>query len=199
MRPVGSSRLFRLLPSCAALFGLRAAELRPVPPKSAWFVCKWFAPKQAKPPSAAVVEPGAWDEDTPAGPAGESGAIPQPTRSGNASDDKLARLLTSLRLQTLAMISSTSAAMRVGTAASMSVARRPRSLSCGQLVRREDRRGMANDRMRWARLRKLQAGSSARWCRTLRARRNRRSPGPRPADASASGQTATPPGSRAPR
>jgi hypothetical protein len=45
---VGSCRLFRLEPSRAVLSGVRAAELRPVPPKSAWFVCKWFAPRQAK-------------------------------------------------------------------------------------------------------------------------------------------------------
>jgi hypothetical protein len=48
MSPVRSCRLFRLEPSPAVLFGVRAAELRPVPPSSAWFVCKWFAPKQAE-------------------------------------------------------------------------------------------------------------------------------------------------------
>jgi hypothetical protein len=37
-------RLVRLVPFRAVLSELRAAEVPPVPPKSAWFVCKWFAP-----------------------------------------------------------------------------------------------------------------------------------------------------------
>jgi hypothetical protein len=48
MSPVGSCRLVRLVPFRAVLLGLRAAEIRPVPPKPAWFVCKWFAPRLAK-------------------------------------------------------------------------------------------------------------------------------------------------------
>jgi transcriptional regulator with XRE-family HTH domain len=48
MSPVAPCRLFRLKPFPAVLFGVRAAELRPVPPSSAWFVCKWFAPRQAE-------------------------------------------------------------------------------------------------------------------------------------------------------
>jgi hypothetical protein len=46
--PVGSCRLFRLEPFRAVLFAVRAADFRPVPSSSAWFVCKWFAPRQAK-------------------------------------------------------------------------------------------------------------------------------------------------------
>jgi hypothetical protein len=47
MSPVASCRLFRLEPFHAVVFGLRVAEFRSVPPTSAWFVCKWFAPRQA--------------------------------------------------------------------------------------------------------------------------------------------------------
>src|ERR687892_1318279 len=42
MRPAISCRPVRLVPFRASLSGLRAAEVRPVPPKSAWFGCKWF-------------------------------------------------------------------------------------------------------------------------------------------------------------
>jgi hypothetical protein len=49
MSPVGSCRLFRLEPSGAALFGLRAVLYRPVPPSSAWFVCKIVYTKASKP------------------------------------------------------------------------------------------------------------------------------------------------------
>src|ERR671918_892047 len=48
MRPAIPCRPVRLVPFRAVLSGLRAAEVRPMPPKSAWFVCKRFAPKQAK-------------------------------------------------------------------------------------------------------------------------------------------------------
>src|ERR671918_1569868 len=48
MRPATSCRPVRLVPFSAALSGLRTAEVRAVPPKSAWFVCiSFFAPEQA--------------------------------------------------------------------------------------------------------------------------------------------------------
>jgi len=46
MSPVASCRLVRLVSFRAVLSGLRAVLCRPVTPRSAWFVCKWFAPKQ---------------------------------------------------------------------------------------------------------------------------------------------------------
>src|SRR5919106_3715363 len=51
MSPVASCRLVRLVPFRAVLSGLRVVLCRPVPPKSAWFVCKKFAAKQAGRPT----------------------------------------------------------------------------------------------------------------------------------------------------
>ena len=52
-RPLGyetgdSCRPVRLVALRAVPSGVRVADVRPVPPKSAWFVCKWFCTKASK-------------------------------------------------------------------------------------------------------------------------------------------------------
>ena len=61
MSPVASCRLVRLVPFRAVLSGLRVVLCRPVPPKSAWFVCKRFL-QQGKQNDKNKTDTSSWGE-----------------------------------------------------------------------------------------------------------------------------------------